>query len=86
MRDLALGWRTRAARVAGAGLLSVLAAACGSPPVASEPRRTELTIGYGDTRPRASIDRGIRTIATTLTSERLLVLGRNGRPASLSPI
>lgn len=71
-----------AARVAAAGLVSVstLGAACGSRPAASETRRAELTIGYADSRPRASVDRGVRTIAVTLTSERLLMLSRGGRP------
>ena len=47
----------------------------------TRPPRAELTIGYADPRPRASIDRGIRTIATNLTSERLLI----ARPRTAGP-
>jgi peptide/nickel transport system substrate-binding protein len=47
---------------------------------ASPARVPELTIGYADPRPRVSVDRGIATIVNNLTSERLLSLGRDGRP------
>jgi peptide/nickel transport system substrate-binding protein len=65
---------------AGVVFVAALSPGCRDRPAAPDPRRAQLTIGYGDSRPRASIDRGIRTIATTLTSERLLVMGRSGRP------
>jgi peptide/nickel transport system substrate-binding protein len=46
----------------------------------ASPRSAELSVGYAETSPRASRDRGIDRIITALTSERLLHLGRDGRP------
>jgi ABC-type transport system substrate-binding protein len=82
MLHAASGRRGPGQRLVAAGLvsLSAIASGCGPRPAANAPPRAELRIGYADSRPRASIDRGIRTIATILTSERLLTLGRNGRP------
>jgi ABC-type transport system substrate-binding protein len=82
MLHAASGRRGLVQSLVAAGLvsLSAIASACGSRSAASESPRAELTIGYADSRPRASIDRGIRTVATTLTSERLLTFNRNGRP------
>jgi peptide/nickel transport system substrate-binding protein len=46
----------------------------------ASPRSAELSIGYAETSPRASRDRGIDRVITGLTSERFVQLARDGRP------
>ena len=46
----------------------------------ASPRDAELSIGYAETSPRASRERGIDRVISMLTSERFLQLARDGRP------
>jgi ABC-type transport system substrate-binding protein len=73
-----------------AALITSLFAACAGGTIAGcapdidrsslESPSTELRIGYADPYPKGSPMRGIDAVIATLTSERLLVLRRDGRP------
>lgn len=81
-RELRASFVAAGVAVVAAPLVALLVSGCldRTAASASPPRAAELTIGYADPRPRASVDRGIATIVANLTTERLLSIGRDGRP------